>query len=160
MGRRLLFAAAWCRRTASADAPHGLFPAPLGVFSAGMDLLLAALAYFPLGRVFSEALPSRQLPSTAFFFCAAVFLFLFLLFSLPNFYYLWKRSDYFFRDPKKFCRICPAAASSRRLLCLFLCSGCISCFNADNRLYCLIFSHERSFLWNCWKPARSLPSMP
>lgn len=60
-----------------------------------MDLLLAALAYFPLGKVFSEALPSRQLPSPAFFFCAAVFLFLFLLFSLPNFYYLWKRSDYF-----------------------------------------------------------------
>lgn len=30
-----------------------------------------------------------------FFFCAAVFLFLFFLFSLPNFYYLWKRSDYF-----------------------------------------------------------------
>lgn len=60
-----------------------------------MDLLLAALAYFPFGKVFSETLPSRQLPSTAFFFCAAVFLFLFLLFSLPNFYYLWKRSDYF-----------------------------------------------------------------
>ena len=95
----ILLAAAWCcghcRRTASADAPHGLFPAPLGAFSAGMDLLLAALAYFPFGKVFSETLPSRQLPSTAFFFCAAVFLFLFLLFSLPNFYYLWKRSDYF-----------------------------------------------------------------
>lgn len=57
--------------------------------------MLAALAYFPFGKVFSEALPSRQIPSAAFFFCAAVFLFLFLLFSLPNFYYLWKRSDYF-----------------------------------------------------------------
>lgn len=66
-----------------------------GLFSAGMDLLLAALAYFPFGEVFSETLPSRQFPSAAFFFCAAVFLFLFLLFSLPNFYYLWKRSDYF-----------------------------------------------------------------
>lgn len=71
------------------------FPCSFRGFSAGMDLLLAALAYFPFGKVFSEALPSRQLPSTAFFFCAAVFLFLFLLFSLPNFYYLWKRSDYF-----------------------------------------------------------------
>lgn len=83
------------RRTAPADAPHGLFPAPSGAFSAGMDLLLAALAYFPFEKVFSEALPSRQFPSAAFFFCAAVFLFLFFLFSLPNFYYLWKRSDYF-----------------------------------------------------------------
>lgn len=66
-----------------------------GLFSAGMDLLLAALAYFPFERAFSKVLPSRQFPSAAFFFCAAVFLFLFLLFSLPNFYYLWKRSDYF-----------------------------------------------------------------
>lgn len=66
-----------------------------GLFSAGMDLLLAALAYFPFERAFSKVLPSRQFPSAAFFFCAAVFLFLFFLFSLPNFYYLWKRSDYF-----------------------------------------------------------------
>ena len=71
------------------------FPCSFRGFSAGMDLLLAALAYFPFGKVFSEALPSRQLPSIAFFFCAVVFLFLFLLFSLPNFYYFWKRSDYF-----------------------------------------------------------------
>ena len=71
------------------------FPCSFRGFSAGMDLLLAALAYFPFGKVFSETLPIRQLPSTAFFFCAAVFLFLFLLFSLPNFYYLRKRSDYF-----------------------------------------------------------------
>ena len=71
------------------------FPCSFRGFSAEMDLLLAALAYFPLGKVFSEALPSRQLLSIAFFFCAAVFLFLFFLFSLPNFYYLWKRSDYF-----------------------------------------------------------------
>lgn len=66
-----------------------------GLFSAGMDLLLAALAYFPFERAFSKVLPSRQFPSAAFFFCTAVFLLLFLLFSLPNFYYLWKRSDYF-----------------------------------------------------------------
>ena len=60
-----------------------------------MDLFLAAVAYFPFERAFSKVLPSRQFPSAAFVFCAVVFLFLFLLFSLPNFYYLWKRSDYF-----------------------------------------------------------------
>ena len=60
-----------------------------------MDLLLATLAYFPFERAFSKVLPSRQFPSAAFVFCTAVFLLLFLLFSLPNFYYFWKRSGYF-----------------------------------------------------------------
>ena len=69
-----------------------------------MDLLLAALAYSPFGKVFSEALPSRQFPSAAFVFCTAVFRLLFLLFSLPNFYYFWKRSDYFSVTRRNFAR--------------------------------------------------------
>ena len=115
--------------------------------------------FSPWESLFRSASEPAASVSCLLFLRCRFSLFVFSVFP-PQFLLSLETERLFFRDPKKFCRICPAAASSRRLLCLFLCSGCISCFNADNRLYCLIFPHERSFLWNCWKPARSLPSMP
>lgn len=66
-----------------------------GLFPPGWIFCWRLLPIFPLRKSFPKHFRAgsfRLLPS---FSALPFFLFLFFLFSLPNFYYLWKRSDYF-----------------------------------------------------------------